>query len=165
MRNQPESFLNREISSLLGVFIIALVASLAIGGVIVARYYWLVSQIEFLSSPPRTHQEETFDLSQIYDCNELYNLEMNLIEKANYCDNKSDCIITSEIPQQCETWALANKNADLKEIKINIGKIYERRDELECPVYEICMEPAPVPSEEEIKCIDVKCSVIQVSGD
>jgi len=42
---------NREISSLLGVIVIALVSLLLIGGVIILRYYWLVSQLDVLYSP------------------------------------------------------------------------------------------------------------------
>jgi len=80
-------------------------------------------------------------------CGEIKAKTNNLLARANYCSEDSDCI-ASEI--YCSK--LVNKNADLSNLKKTIADYYEKCN----PPVLVCAEP---PVSENIKCAAKKCVV------
>lgn len=84
------------------------------------------------------------------NCDRLERQTKELIEKANYCDIDSDCIISpiSRCPFGCHL--LFNKNADISKIEENL-KLFNYNC-MECK-YDCDI----APNQDEIKCINNKC--------
>ena len=98
------------------------------------------------------------------ECNELNDFDkvsskiIDLIEKENYCNEDSDCIISESHYMQSDgkycsfgCYDLFNKNADLSQIKTAISKFYVSCgpcDDYDCP---------EIPTQSDIICSNNKC--------
>lgn len=131
--------LNRGISAPLAIGIIAILTIVIGGGIIVYQYYFM---------PPTEFPPMSFS----NNCNEVIRQVNNLVEKANYCNTDSDCVVSTETTKFCGCWSLINKNADLSKIKEG----NEKYAQLNCPVLS-CAECMLLPTQGDIKCSNNKC--------
>ncbi len=143
-------YLNRGISTSLAIIIIVALALILISGILVFQYKF-----------PETGLIIFFPKLGITfsgDCNKLIKQINNLVEKANYCDEDSDCVVSTEInvcPWSC--YNLFNKDANLAKIREGIEK-YKNKECVDC-VSECMLLPKP----EDIKCQNNKCVDIRIT--
>lgn len=134
----------KKISTSLAITIIVILSIILIGGIFIYQYRFSLPEIPFIPKP---------GVSFSNDCNELIQQINNLVEKANYCNVDSDCLISTEVTKFCGCWGLINKNADLS--KINVGQA--KYGKLNCPIL-MCGECMLLPQQDDIKCVNNKCA-------
>ena len=136
--------LNRGISAPLAITVIIILSLLLIGGTMVWQYQ-LPSEEEFKKEGK---PEPIFS----DDCDELTAELENLIEKANHCEQRTDCLIIEHSVCELGPFILVNKNADLSILQKGMGKYM-----INCGV----CDWAPLSQEEKetMECIGGRCTL------
>jgi len=136
--------LNRGVSAPLAIGAIIVLSLLLVGGIIVWQYQ--------VPSGEEFEKEGKPEMTFSDDCDKLANELESLIEEANYCEQKMDCLIIEHSACELGPFILINKDTDLSDLQRGMAKYMTN-----CGVCD--WAPLSPEQRETIDCIEGRCTL------